>query len=496
MIKKINKEFILSAFVFFSWVAMWVSINALPYEIKDMTKSFINFMNGSRSIGAILFSSISLVLLFFLIIFKKIKKVSIILVLFSLYFIFQLIGLIANDAREIELGSSYLILYALGTISILMIIDIEKIHKILPYFFYFALSILTIGYLLILSQSTSNFISIFSGNIYNLLHPDEMIFFQAPPRISGLTRSFGIISLSLLIILMYRKRTKILSPIIFSLIILITMFIWIAQSRGTILCYYLTFIFFIIFLNDLSKFKKFLIIISITFFSILVSNEIVKIINKNLLMNNIFKFNNIEELEKKVQELEKKQTDKTDFTHVENITLKILQQKMNKEIDVYNKSQPFRFLEKRGGSYTSGRIVLWKNALERYEKNRIFGYGPQADRILLFNPIDFDSGNNVSNTMIYAFLSGGYFSLAILILIYIYTAYLVLNYFLVNKIFFNKFSIKKNNIFVVASINYTIFFMIRSIFENSFGVFSIDFLIVILSLFIIEKSKLKITYKF
>ena len=82
---------------------------------------------------------------------------------------------------------------------------------------------------------------------------------------------------------------------------------------------------------------------------------------------------------------------------------------------------PYQFIfEKIAGSYTSGRFALWKNALERYEKNRFFGYGPQADRIMLFDPTDFDSGNNVSNTMIYGLLSGGYFSLTILILIYIY----------------------------------------------------------------------------
>ena len=135
-----------------------------------------------------------------------------------------------------------------------------------------------------------------------------------------------------------------------------------------------------------------------------------------------------------------------------------------------------------------------EKCFERYEKNRFFGYGPQG------MSADWSSniyGNNVSNTMIYGLLSGGYFSLTILILIYIYTAYIVLNYFLINKICLNKFSINKENIFVVASIVYTVFFMIRSLFENSFGVFSIDFLIVILSLFIIENKtpKKKINFK-
>ena len=436
MSQKINKQFLLLTFVFISWVTMWFSINAIPYEIKDMNNNIVNFLNGSRSIGAILISITSLVLLIFLIILKKIKKFSIILILFTLYFIFQFIGLLVNDTRVTDIHSAYLILYAMSIISILAIIDIEKLHKIIPYFFYIALSILTIAYLIILSQSTDNFISIIAGNLYNLFHPDEMIFDQAPPRISGLTRSFAIISLSLLVIFTYNKKIKILSPIIFSLVIFLSMFIWIAQSRGTLICYYSTAIFFIIFLNDLNKFKKFLIIVSITIISIIACNEIIKFTKKKL---------------------------------------------YKVEGDLV-----LRVLKKETG--TSGRITLWKSALERFEKKKIFGYGPQADRILL-KDYNKKYGNNVSNSIMYSLLSGGYFSLATLIIIYMYSAYIILNFFLINKVFFSKFKITKENIFVVISLVYTVFFIIRSLFENSFGVFSIDFLILILSLFTIEKSK-------
>ena len=43
MIKHLDKQFPLLTFVFLSWVTMWVSINAIPYEIEYMTDSFINF---------------------------------------------------------------------------------------------------------------------------------------------------------------------------------------------------------------------------------------------------------------------------------------------------------------------------------------------------------------------------------------------------------------------------------------------------------------------
>jgi hypothetical protein len=66
---------------------------------------------------------------------------------------------------------------------------------------------------------------------------------------------------------------------------------------------------------------------------------------------------------------------------------------------------------------------------------------------------------------------------------------MILKFFLINKIFYNKLKLNKENIFVVASLVYAVFFMVRSLYENSFGVFSIDFLIVILSLFIVENNK-------
>ena len=459
MIKKIDKQFLLFTFVYISWVTMWVSINALPDEINVMFKSFIHFLNGFRSIGAILFSLISLTILFFLIIFKKVKKFSFILVLFSLYFIFQLIGLITNGARVTDIHSAYLILYGLSTISILMIIDSQKLYKILPYFFYFALSILTVAYLIILTQSTDSLTILFRGNFYRLLPGDEEIFFQAVPKVTGITRSFGIISLSLMIMLAYKKRTKILSPIIFLSIMFLSIIVWLAQSRGSILCYYIASIFFIVFLNNLNQFKKFLIIISITFFSIVVSNVIINVAKKDILETK--EFNKTKKIDEKISS---------------------------------NKNQLPRIFEMEAG--TSGRITLWKNALERYEKNRFFGYGPQGDRILLINQINV-YGNNVSNAMIYALLSGGYFSLIILILIYLYTAYMFLKFFLINKIFYNKLKLNKENIFVVASLVYAVFFMVRSLYENSFGVFSIDFLIVILSLFIVENQTSKnINFKF
>ena len=65
-----------------------------------------------------------------------------------------------------------------------------------------------------------------------------------------------------------------------------------------------------------------------------------------------------------------------------------------------------RVISNEGG--TSGRTELWKKSFQKFNKNKIFGYGPQADRFLLNDDAN-KYGNNVSNTIIYALLSGGYF---------------------------------------------------------------------------------------
>ena len=63
-----------------------------------------------------------------------------------------------------------------------------------------------------------------------------------------------------------------------------------------------------------------------------------------------------------------------------------------------------------------------EKSLEYYDLNKIFGYGPQADRFIL-NSLSNKYGNNVSNASIYSLLSGGYLSLISIILIYIYSGF-------------------------------------------------------------------------
>ena len=124
--------------------------------------------------------------------------------------------------------------------------------------------------------------------------------------------------------------------------------------------------------------------------------------------------------------------------------------------------------------------------IKKYDKSNIFGYGPQADRFLISKTLNQQFGNNVSNGFLYAFACGGYFALLIFILIslkilmFIYRSIFLTNIFQIKYFFIEK----------LATI-YLIFFSIRVLFENSYAVFSIDFLITLICFLILNNFFLK-----
>ena len=113
-----NNKFFIKFYILFSWSILWLSINSMPGEIIYMKNTFISFINGSRTIMAIFVSFSSIILLFITLKNKKIKRLSIILTLFLLYYFFQIIGLITTEDRPFDIHRTYLIIYAIGTIAI------------------------------------------------------------------------------------------------------------------------------------------------------------------------------------------------------------------------------------------------------------------------------------------------------------------------------------------------------------------------------------------
>ena len=146
---------------------------------------------------------------------------------------------------------------------------------------------------------------------------------------------------------------------------------------------------------------------------------------------------------------------------------------------------------------TSGRTKIWTTSLNLvYEKKLIFGNGPQSDRMLLseYYKNNFSTyvdemkfGTNSSNAIIYSILCGGVVSLFFLLKIY----YLIFTKLIVFFIRIKKKTKNFLNYFLITSLCFLIF---RSIFENSFALFGIDFCLLclcyyILNLKIISSSK-------
>ena len=464
----LNNKFFLKFYILFSWSILWLSINSMPGEIIYMKYTLISFINGSRTIMAILVSFLSIILFFISLKNKKIKKISIILSLFLLYYFFQIIGLITTGDRPFDIHRTYLVIYAIGTIAIFFLVYFNNLSKILPYMWIIALFIIFAAYTITTINSPQSILDVMTrGNLYWFFHPDKVIFYQAPPRITGLTRALGLLSILFIILLFYINKINLISLILVIFLFSFSTLIWMGQSRGSLLCFYLTSFIIIFFIKNNNLINKFFIFLVILILPILTSNLIINLVH------------DISLKEKKLNNLNNNLNNLNNNQGTDNNIIDLNLEKM------FELREAPRVISNEGG--TSGRTELWKKSFQKFNKNKIFGYGPQADRFLL-NDVSNKYGNNVSNTIIYALLSGGYFSLMTMILIFVYTLSLVYKFITNNNILTKKIILSRNDIFVILALSYIIFFGLRSFFENSFGLFSIDYMIVILSLFTIESK--------
>ena len=274
------------------------------------------------------------------------------------------------------------------------------------------------------------------------------MFEQIFPRVTGLARMIALVNLAILTSFLFIEKKGTIQIFEFFFIIILSTLIWSFQSRGAMLCFYTCVIILIFFYKKYNFRKKILAIFFIILLPIIIF-ETYKFYKINM-------FNQLEERERKIEEF----------------------YRLNENRIIKSKEQG-----------TSGRINLWKYMIEKYDKRNIFGYGPQADRFLISKTLNQQFGNNVSNGFLYALACGGYFALAIFILIS-----LKILMFIYRSIFLTKiFQIKYFFIEKLATI-YLIFFSIRVLFENSYAVFSIDFLITLICFLILNNFFLKKNY--
>lgn len=447
-----NKNYIINIILYLTWISLILSINTNPVEIQFFGQDIIKSFNAIRIIIPLIITFIVIIIFFYLILKKKIlfSGYSFFFYLWFAYFFFQIVGGIVNDGgsvNEINIYYSdwsyqrhiHLPILGICTIFVLLLIHYQKAE--LKYF----LNIL-IGIIAVISITLLSIFLIKKGiknlNLYYLIDVDfrNTIINQPTPRITGLSRMLAITNLVAVSLFLFLSMNKCYKFFLFLGITTFSIFITASQSRGTFLCFFLTTICAIFFLTKNSFKKKIGLTIILILFPIFSYKMIYKISSDKFLS------------ESKIEI----QQEKIDYSRY--------------------------FSEK-----DSGRIILWKKVLKRYEYKNLFGYGPQADRrFLLENVTSADGafGNNVSNGFIYAFICGGYLALL---------CYLIINYKIANNIVKNisiikNFNNAENIFYYKLSSIYLLFFFIRQIFENSFSLFSIDFLIVIICIFIIDKS--------
>ena len=438
------------------WSLLWANLNVDFFIILNLGNSPIDNINGIRALFPVFILSLLIIYLLsnnYLIKFLDKKNIYLI---FLLFFVCQIIGSIGN-LNNILIINKYTVIQAFGliissTTSILLIylIHNEKNKKFEEYLVYSSIIILSIYFIPILINLMWKYS--LSTNIYAyhemLIQDFSKDFLKLPiSRSTGISRSIIIISIFLLCFNSF-KNNKIKNLIHF-FIFLLTTSIFLINSKFAITALVIIYS-LIIFTNSLykkHKIKFLVILILIPFFlSMLIINAKVNIYSDN--KNPIF--------------------------------------------DLKIKNRFLDDLDTNAG-ITSGRTQIWIKSINIFmsEKRYLFGLGAQADRLYLVSYIGTDVvkkkddilSANSSNAILYSLLSGGIISVMVLILFNYILLIRVYKYFFIK---YRKYNFNYN--LVNFSIFTYLFLLLRSLVENSFTLFSIDFLIYLQCCMIIIKN--------
>jgi hypothetical protein len=456
MLKFLNKKNSLKI-ILVTWIFLWLSIGVTPKNIEYNFLSFSDIINIFRLFTPVIFTVILFILIITIKLFYKKKKSKenyfCFINLFLVYFFLQVIGLYQNEFLKFNIENLYLVILGLGVLAIFIInkfFDNTNYGKLLHVSIVICfLSSTIIFFLLGIKNDFYTFLDIININlraIYDINLDNKFLLNTWYPRSTGISRIFALINVFIIIYLLFFIKKKTIKYLFYFISFIYTSLIWLFQSRGSLLILFVTISMIIFFMKNKIKYKIFLFFF-IFFLPIIFSHGVISI------SSNFCKKKTIFETENNIQ--------KGNFRAVKDYS-------------------------------SSGRIIIWEESLKTYSRNKIFGYGPQGDRFLLQNLEKVAQfSNNASNALIYALLSGGYLAVLIFLLIY---------YSILKKIYICiiRFKIFRNNddINIKLSVSFALFFFLRSFFENSISLFSIDFLIFINAAVYIENYLKKKRYFF
>jgi len=447
------------------YISFWLAVGVAPQTINYDFNSLPDIINIFRICAPLILSIILLVIIIFLKLknFNKNYKKNYLSInnLFLVFFILQLIGLYQNNLI-FNLQNLYLIILGFGSLQLFTINTTLNNDNHLKHLLYasiviFFLSSGILFYFLICENYYAYKDIIFTDlrSFTDNRLGDNYFLNNSYPRSTGISRSFVVINIFITIFILFFINGKWKSKFLFYIAsFLFSLLISLLQSRGSALMFFLTFAAILYFAKKIDLKKKISLLFLIIFLPFLIS----KIIS--------FTFYNLNISDK-----------------FENYNTNVIFNNSNLNNNFSNFIFKDRLINNKS---SSGRVDIWKESFKKYDKKKIFGYGPQGDRFLLTKN---NYSNNSSNALIYSLLSGGYFAFLIFLLIY---------FNILTKIYIciKKFKIFENNVDleIKLSISFVIFLFLRSFFENSFSLFSLDFLLFICSVAYIDDYLKKKAY--
>jgi len=461
---KIENQFTNRHIYIFLFFAIWLCIDTNFDNILALKKQ-INFKNLLTSIRAIAPFVLFIIFIFNLFNEKKnfpiIKKniFNKIILVFLIYFILQFPGLIFTNNNI--LNSYYLFI---SLISILLILkSFNENFTVINYqICLFVLSLLVCIYGLVTYKWF--FLDTINLNFYGTYPAAYIYMYEFSTNVirsSGLARSAMILIIPLILLILIKKiNLYSLIPFLF-----LSSLVYLTQSRVVIFFYVIFVTFLIIFYlrNKNIKYKIskifILLLLPIIFSNLIIfSKEIIRTTNFDKIYKS-FKY---------------KITHNAQYKQLNHYYVA-----PNLELHEYRYVEHKFYVERlvrpvEPKSFSSNRTTYWKNVISNSERP-FFGYGTLGDRFLI--------NHNSSNAFIYAYASGGFISVLLLIIIFARYVFLSIKLVLIDKIVLNK-----KNLVILSSIFTICFLMYRSLVEVGIAVFSIDFMLFLTCITVCEKS--------
>jgi hypothetical protein len=286
----------------------------------------------------------------------------------------------------------------------------------------------------------------------NTLGAEKHDFMQATPRITGVSRMLLVLFFLLFFISIKYNKFNSYKIIISILLFLLSLIIYGTQARGSFIGILILILVYIFLVKN--NFKEKILFLFMFIIIPIISWEGIIIKKQNMKYSELFKDNRV--------------------TMPGSVTTTTIDNKTETSL-----------------TYSSGRLMIWNYSINVIKNNKIiFGEGPQADRRLLVREenkkkekIHFWE-NNASNALIYSYLCGGIISLFCFMLIY----FLIFKELILN---IKKTKFNDNPIIVQFSFTLILFLISRSLFENSFAVFGVDYCLITISYFILKQYNSK-----